>query len=146
MPIVRIVEGRYKRKRVHCQVADCDFAGRRRFRIPEEKQTDVAIGVHMLDDAYRDRCDRLIVVSGDSDLIPAVKMVKRRFGTKMVHVYVPARDPRRGAAKELRAEADNDRTLPNELVTRCQFPDEIETPTGVISKPPEWSEVGSEES
>ena len=93
----------------------------------------------MLDDAYRDRCDRLILVSGDSDLIPAVKMVKRRFNMKKVHVYVPARDPSRGAAKELRAETDNDRTLPNELIAHCQFPDEIETPTGVISKPTRWS-------
>ena len=33
-----------------------------------EKRTDVNIGIHMVDDAYQQRCDHEIVVSGDSDL------------------------------------------------------------------------------
>ncbi len=43
----------------------------------------------MLDDAYQDRCDIFVLVSGDSDLVPAVKKIRDRFLEKEVTVYVP---------------------------------------------------------
>jgi len=64
-------------------VNNCTYQGLRSFNIPEEKKNDVNIAVHMIKDAIYDKCDRFIVVSGDSDLVPAVKAVKlitpRRF-------------------------------------------------------------------
>ena len=59
----------------------------------------------MLDDAYQDQCDHLILFSGDSDLVPAVSMVRQRFPKKRITVYVPFRDPERGAAVEVRTSA-----------------------------------------
>ena len=79
--------------------------GSRFFDSLEEKRTDVSIGIWMLDDAYQDRCDNLILVSGDSDLVPAVQMVKSRFPLKKILVYVPANSPVRGYAVELRSVA-----------------------------------------
>jgi uncharacterized LabA/DUF88 family protein len=107
--------------------------------IPEEKRTDVNIAVYMLDDAYQELAERFIVVSGDSDLVPAVTMLKTRFPDKEVIVYVPARSRVRGAAVELRAVADKDRTLPLEKLQHCQFP--VRVPDGgggVIVKPASW--------
>ena len=66
--------------------------------------------------------ERMVVVSGDSDLVPALQMVKARFPKKKIIVYVPSRDYRRGAATELRGAADQDRTLPLALLSKCQLP------------------------
>ena len=72
LPRVDIVLGKFKWKDVQCGVKSCRFPGTREFKVPEEKRTDVNIGLQMLDDAYSDRCDRFVLVSGDSELVPAV--------------------------------------------------------------------------
>lgn len=93
----------------------------------------------MLDDVHHDRVDRLVVVSGDSDLVPAVDMVKQTAPEKQVTVYIPSRNPVRGAAVELRAAADKDRTFPLQLLSHCQFPPEVpDGRGGVIRKPEAW--------
>lgn len=142
LPLVNVVLGRYKNKSVKCHVAPplCALPSKDRiFSIPEEKRTDVNIAVSMLDDAYQNLCDHLIVVSGDSDLVPAVNMVKTRFPTKTVTVYVPSRNPVRGAAVELRAAADKDRDLPLNLLKIAQLPASIPDGSGnLINKPATW--------
>ncbi len=142
LPLVNVVRGRYKNKSVKCRVpqATCSLQEKDRiFSIPEEKRTDVNIAVSMLDDAYQNLCDHLIVVSGDSDLVPAVNMVKTRFPSKIVTVYVPPRNPVRGAAVELRAAADKDRNLPLNLLRIAQLPASIPDGSGAyITKPTTW--------
>ena len=45
--------------------------------------------MHMLDDAYRDRFDRALLFSADSDLAPPIRMVIDRFPKKQVRVLTP---------------------------------------------------------
>ncbi len=136
---VQVVEGRLKRKRFRCGVRTCTFTGSRHYIGQEEKRTDVSIGIHLIDDAHCDLADRFVLVSGDSDLVPAVRLLKERFARKQVIVYVPSRDEVRGAATELRGEADRHRTLPMNLIKRCQFPSEIpDGRGGTIRKPETW--------
>ena len=93
----------------------------------------------MVDDVYQDRCDRVVLVSGDSDLVPAVDLIKAQFPQKEVIVYIPTRDQRRGAATELRAAADKDRNLPLHLLKKAQFPAQVPNSTGgFIQKPAAW--------
>jgi uncharacterized LabA/DUF88 family protein len=40
----------------------------------EEKTTDVNLGVHLVRDCVLDLCDAAVVVSGDTDFVPAIKM------------------------------------------------------------------------
>ena len=139
LPSVRVYFGRFKDVQTECKVASCQHVGSRLFRKPEEKRTDVAIGVHMLKDAFTNSCDRLVVVSGDSDLVPAVDMVKSTFPLKEVIVYVPARNLVRGAAVELRAAADKDRTCPLNLLQYSLFPANVPDGCGgFIQKPAGW--------
>ncbi len=74
---VQVIYGLFKFKKVKCLVKNCTYKGVKTFHVPEEKRTDVNIAVHMMDDIFNDRCDRLIIISGDSDLVPAVKTVKK---------------------------------------------------------------------
>lgn len=138
-PSVSIILGRFKEKSVDCGVAGCCHPGPRKYAISAEKRTDVNIALQMLQDAYEDFADLFIVVSGDSDLVPAVDRVRTRFPHKRVIVYVPARDPHRSAAVELRAAAHASRNLPLNLLARSQFPPTIQDGSGqVISKPFGW--------
>ena len=92
-PLVDVHLGRFKTTWIKCRVPDCGFEGERMFPKPKEKRTDVSIALHMLDDALSDRTDRLVVVSGDSDLVPAIDLVKHRRPEKEVIVYVPSERP-----------------------------------------------------
>jgi 6-hydroxy-3-succinoylpyridine 3-monooxygenase len=139
LPLVEIVFGLYKRKKLRCQVRGCSYQGDKSYEVPEEKGTDVNIALQMLDDAYQSACDRMILVSGDSDLVPAVKLVKKRHPEIQITVYIPATDPRRGAATELRSVADKNKTLPLALLPKSQFPQSFTGTSGnTICKPITW--------
>lgn len=102
-PLVQIVLGKFKQKRVKCGITACTWAGSKFYNVPEEKRTDVNVAIFMLDDAYQNLCDNFVVISGDSDLVPALNRVKLRFPRKKIVVYIPSRNPRRGAAVEMRS-------------------------------------------
>jgi 6-hydroxy-3-succinoylpyridine 3-monooxygenase len=138
-PRVSIQHGRYKEKLVRCTVAGCRYTGSRAFHVPEEKRTDVNIAVQMLDDANQHQAERMVLVSGDPDLVPAIRTIKQRFPTIQAIVYVPARDPRRGAATELRTAADRHKTLPLGLLMRAQFATVVSTPNGSVVRPAAWT-------
>lgn len=139
LPKVQIHLGKFKDKSVKCRVSGCSYTGKKFFNMPEEKRTDVNIALHMLEDALQDNCERLILVSGDSDMVPAIRAVKRNVPEKKVIVYIPANDPTRGAAVEIRSAADKDKTLPNALLPICQFTSKIrDTGNGWIEKPSNW--------
>lgn len=53
-----------------------------------EKQTDVNIAVALVRDAALERYDSAILVTGDSDQIPAVRSATRDFG-RSVEVWLP---------------------------------------------------------
>jgi 6-hydroxy-3-succinoylpyridine 3-monooxygenase len=132
---IEVDYGLFKMKRIRCRVG-CGFTGSKEFLAPEEKGTDVNIALRMLDDAYQGMCERIVLVSGDSDLVPTVKLVKQRFPNIKITVYVPARDAVRGAARELRGAADKHLTLPLNLLARSQFAPTLSN--GMIVKPKSW--------
>jgi len=138
-PLVEIILGKFKEKKVRCGVAGCAWAGNKFYKMSEEKRTDVNIAVFMLDDAYRDLCDHFVVFSGDSDLVPALNMVRLRFPRKKITVYVPSRNPLRGAAVEIRTAAHTNRTLPLILLSKSQFPKQVpDGAGGFITRPAAW--------
>jgi len=138
-PLVEITLGKFKMKNVKCGVVGCNAMGNKWYMTPEEKRTDVNIAVFMLDDAYQDICDQLILFSGDSDLVPAISMIRQRCPKKKIIVYVPSQNPVRGAAVELRTSAHIHRTLPTLLLAKSQFPDQIpDGAGGILTRPASW--------
>lgn len=140
LPKIEIKYGLFKEKTLKCRVSACNLPEtQREYKVPEEKGTDVNIGLQMIDDAYQGLCDRMILVSGDSDLVPAVQLVKKRHPQIEICVYIPSRDRHRGAARELRHSADKNYTLsPDGLMRQCQFPLVVRSGTTPITKPSSW--------
>ena len=77
--------GKFKEKEVTCP--RCGRPVRRH----EEKETDVAIGVELVDLFWRDACDSAVLVTGDSDLVPAVRVAQGRFPAKRIYSLFPHR-------------------------------------------------------
>ncbi len=55
----------------------------------EEKETDVHMAARIVVDACEDRYDRAIIITADSDLAPALSIVRTRFPEKQLFVVAP---------------------------------------------------------
>jgi uncharacterized LabA/DUF88 family protein len=84
---VRAVLGRFKEKDRSC------WSCQKSWKDHEEKETDVNIALYLLRDAFDDQYDRALIVSGDSDLTPAVRMVRDRFPEKEIRIIAPVGRP-----------------------------------------------------
>ena len=138
LPSVEITLGQFRKKQIEARCPECTLPPPHFFTTYEEKCTDVNVALWMLHDAHKDLCDRLILVTADSDMLPAIAMVKSNYPNKTVSIYIPARDRARGAAVELRGMADKHKTLPLNILSQAQLPAEIKTAAGVIKKPASW--------
>lgn len=93
LPKVQIILGKYQERTVTCRAQACPR--RLEYPVPEEKKTDVNMAVHLLEDAFRDQTDSMVVVSGDSDLEPAVEWVRRNHPKIKITVYIPVLEAER---------------------------------------------------
>ncbi len=80
---IEVVYGKFKMRDKKCHICN------RTYKTPEEKQTDVNIAIYLLSGAINDIYDKAIIISGDSDLIPAIKAVKSNFPSKEIGVAIP---------------------------------------------------------
>ena len=80
---VKPMLGKFKVRNASC------FKCGHSWSLHEEKETDVNIALHLLRGAFTDSYDRALLVSGDSDLVPAVRMVLEDFPTKQVVIVAP---------------------------------------------------------
>jgi uncharacterized LabA/DUF88 family protein len=93
LPKVKIISGKYQERTVTCQARDC--MRRLEYQVPEEKKTDVNMAVNLLEDAFRGLTDSMVIVSGDSDLEPAVEWVRRNHPQIKITVYIPVLEEER---------------------------------------------------
>jgi hypothetical protein len=91
---VQPIMGRFKQKARECNQCHA------RWTSHEEKETDVNIAIHLIKDVLTNQFDRAIVISADSDLVPAVNMAKDYDRTKNIDVVAPPK--RFGHARDLK--------------------------------------------
>ena len=104
-------------------------------RVPNEKMTDVNIAVEMLSDAFQDRFDVALLVSGDSDLTGPVAAIRRLFPEKRVIIAFP---PTRHS-QELEDAASGHFVIGRAKFSKSQFPDQIRKPNGyILKRPARW--------
>lgn len=74
--IIEIIEGYHSPGVTHALPLDAPDQSPIAVRKMEEKQTDVNIALHMYRDAIRGEVDHVVLVSNDSDLEPALKLIR----------------------------------------------------------------------
>ena len=77
--------GKFKEKDIHCK--ECG----RSFKSHEEKRTDVNIALKIVSEAVLNSYDTGILVSGDTDMIPAIETVRNLALNKRIGVLFPLR-------------------------------------------------------
>ena len=83
---VEIIEGKFKKK----FFMGYNKAGLYQQReTHEEKETDVNIALHILEDAYETISDKIILISNDSDIAPALRMAKTKNTTLKLNIVTP---------------------------------------------------------
>lgn len=80
---IQVIYGEFKRKQRKCSICQKKFWTR------EEKQTDVNIAIKLFQMAIEEKYDKAIIISGDTDLIPAVEAVRSSFPGKELGVVIP---------------------------------------------------------
>ena len=129
-PDVRLYYGKYLLTPYKCK--NCNFID----DIPEEKMTDVQLGVEVVSDAYQDKYDTAFIITGDVDIVPSIEKVRAEFSSKRVIVVFP---PMR-TADDLRAIASGYIHIDEKLLSESQLPDEIVKTGGyVLKRPAEWT-------
>ena len=120
--------GRFKPKDITCPVCANAFVRH------EEKETDVAIAVKLCELLFNDECDTVVIVTGDTDLAPAIRHTQIMFPLKKLHFAFPYKRKN----KELAQLAPSFNIKPERYFQHL-FNDPFELPDKtIIHKPPDW--------
>jgi uncharacterized LabA/DUF88 family protein len=126
---VEVALGHFKQKTVICPRCGRDVTRH------EEKETDVAIGVRLVDLFWRDHCDSAVLVTGDSDLAPAIRIAQRAFPSKRIHALFPFRR----ISFELKSLAAKSVKIKARRYLQHQFADPVVLGDGrAVRKPVSW--------
>ncbi len=125
-----MIYGKFYSKPIECRRCHNSWPGN------EEKMTDVNIAVKILTDAMEDKYDKVVVISGDSDLTPPLRALKQYYKDKRIIVAFP---PKRSSF-ELKNIADNSFTLGRKKLADSQLPLSLDNGKGyMLNKPQEWN-------
>lgn len=128
---VKIIFGKFKLRDKKCRICH------RTYQTFEEKQTDVNISVKLFQCAYNDTFDKGILVTGDSDIVPAIKAVKESFPAKQIGVVIPIGR----SAEDMKNACDFHMKMKEKHLRDSQFPDSIiiDAAKGItLNRPPMW--------
>jgi len=88
----------------------------------EEKETDVRIACKLLELAVNDDFDACMLLSADSDLVPAIETLKTLYPQKQVILVTP---PSKAKIDKLKRLADDHVSVGVNDLLKFQFPDEL---------------------
>jgi len=101
----------------------------------EEKETDVALAAKLFEVFARDQCDTVVIVTGDTDIAPAVRTASALYPSKHIAFGFPFARKN----KELAQLVGTSFHIRKEAYAAFQFSDPLHLPDGnTLSKPPAW--------
>lgn len=105
----------------------------------EEKETDVRLALKVLEDACDGVFDRAILISGDSDLVPVVQTIRRKFPEKKILIVVPP--GRYSSSRDLRRSAHHSIEITKGRIGKCLLPHELKDGAGnlIAARPVEYA-------
>lgn len=109
----------------------------------EEKKTDVNIAINMYRDVSHGRCERIILISNDSDAEPALQAIRADYPQIMIGVVMPLHPPSLTNPRRISRSLENASDWINTHLTdaqllQAQLPATIATNKRPIRKPVHW--------
>lgn len=130
-----VVLGRIAQQQVQVGTADGVVVG----NLWREKGTDVALAMTLLREASKGGMDEAVIISGDADYLPAIKVFREMYPD----VGLRFAFPRGRASKELSREAPKSFTLTSAAYPSHRLPGRIRLPSGKwLHCPEEWKRRG----
>lgn len=140
---IKIINGKHKKVSKSGRVVEPDYLKEEhvKIRVREEKMTDVNIAIHLLYDAIARDNESAILISNDSDLAPAVKMVRQNVGQDVIVVrpILNNRNPHAAGSRDLEEVSSRVKDISRIGVLKdSQFPARLSDTDGYIEKPSHW--------
>ena len=106
----------------------------------EEKETDVNLACSLLNDAYMDCYDCAAVISSDTDIAPALDLLKKHHPHKKVIILDPNLSGKYQIPKRLEDNCDHSARIRKSILENSQLPNVIKDKRNgkVIRKPFFW--------
>jgi uncharacterized LabA/DUF88 family protein len=133
---VEVILGRYQRKDMVCRACGASW------RSYEEKETDVNIAVALVADALAGEAENLYIVSADSDLVPAIKLIQARKPDLFSVAFFP---PKR-RSDELLKLMPSSYVIGQQKLRDAQLPEEVAGASATYSRPAKWRPAMFEDS
>ena len=106
-----------------------------KYQTYEEKKTDVNIAVKLVEDAFKNKFDDAIIISGDSDITPAIISIKNNFPKKKCIILLPVK----AKWKNIQKVAHKALFIKEKNIKRSIFPNQIKISSKeTIVKPTSW--------
>lgn len=119
----------FKPKNVRCNL--CKGV----FKRHEEKETDVALSAKLFEVLIEKSCDAVVLMTGDTDLLPAVETATRLYPNVSIRFAFPYRR----FNNLLKTRFPDSFQIKKNIYTKFQFTDPFTLPDGVdITKPKSW--------
>lgn len=121
--------GRFKEKFVYCP--NC----KKHIRKNEEKETDVAISTKLFEIFHNNECETAVLLTGDTDIVPAIKTVKKIFKDKKIAALFPYKRKN----EELKTVCDLTFSIKKDTYSKFLFDDPyIKMDGKTVPKPVAW--------
>jgi len=135
LPNVDIVLGHFLANPVHMVLASSSPSRPRYAEVirTEEKGSDVNLAVHLVHDGHRGAYDLAVLVTNDSDLAEAVRIVRQELGLP-VGILSPYRRP----SIVLNRHATFVKPIRTGVLAASQFPPTLRDANGVFTRPTSW--------
>ena len=135
IPQLDIHEGRFQSHVTSMPLAQPTLGGQPFAKVikTEEKGSDANPAAYLTRDAAKRDCRAAFVITGDSDFVDVIRMVRRDFNFP-VHVI----DPQKHVSRRLRDAATSYQLLDHSLLPQWQFPPTMSDCHGTITKPGTW--------
>jgi uncharacterized LabA/DUF88 family protein len=126
---VRVVMSRFKNKEMHCPLCN------RVYLRPEEKETDVAMAMKLLEVFTVGEASTAVLVAGDTDLLPAIATARRLFPQRGIGIVTPFLRH----TTQMQTAGDFHFGISQRMVQSAQFPTVITLPDGgELTRPAGW--------
>jgi uncharacterized LabA/DUF88 family protein len=126
---VTVKMGSFKESKKRCRNCGSEWPER------NEKGSDVNLALELLSQAQQGSFDKALVLTADTDLIPAIQMVREKFPSLEIFAMLPRQ--RYVAAHAMRHVCNGAYKLQIYHLESCLFPEEITLSDGTIVKRPE---------
>jgi uncharacterized LabA/DUF88 family protein len=131
IPNLEIIEGTFLTHKVDMKLAS--GTGYVEVIKSEEKGTDVNIATYLVHDAHKNKFEKAVIISNDSDLVTPIKIVKEEL---CKHITVIS--PYERNSIQLKAVATDVRKIRNGVLRISQFDEKLSDSVGEFFIPEKW--------